>query len=167
MNEERDSSVEAQEQSPPPPGLAGLRTSRAPQRDLWPGIESRIRARRSRAWAGRLAGLGSVAAALLLTLGVALERGGWQSAPVTAPRHGAVRIALAQPARDPALLPAVAHLHPETRALVKANLKIVDSAESQLRRALNADPDADYLKSLLASARQQRQELHIVLADAR
>ncbi|MBL6750008.1 MAG: hypothetical protein ISP90_05765 [Nevskia sp.] len=169
MNGEHGSSAKQKDEAAPVPGLAGLRKPRAPSQDLWPGIEARIRARRARVWPARLAALGAMAAGVLLTLGISLERGGWQ--PVPAPQP----LASARPApgplqgapHDPALLPAVAHLHPETRALVKANLKIVDSAETQLRRALNADPDAEYLKSLLASTRQQKQELHLVLADAR
>ncbi|MBV8062556.1 MAG: hypothetical protein JOY51_03125 [Nevskia sp.] len=151
---------------PPIPGLDALRRDRTPQRDLWLGIDSRIRAqrvRRSRApWQAAV----GIAASLLVVL----------SAAVTLQNQGSIHQPLssansevplpAQP-RDNLLLPATARLHPETRALVKANLKIVDSAENQLRRALAADPDGEYLKSLLNTARQQKEQLHVVLADAR
>jgi hypothetical protein len=174
MSKDGDPAGGRDQDDKPVPGLAALRTPRAPAQDLWPGIESRIRARRASRLNKRLAGLGAVAAALLLTLGVVLERGGWQERPALAsaqvpmPAQEPAQTASAQPRQDPDLLPAVAHLHPETRALLKANLKIVASAETQLRRALNSDPDAEYLKSLLASTRQQKQELHgVLLADSR
>jgi hypothetical protein len=48
---------------------------------------------------------------------------------------------------------------------VRANLKLVNNAEAQLKRALEQDPDGEYLRSLLASARQQKQDLRVALAD--
>jgi len=69
---------------------------------------------------------------------------------------------VASAAVDNSLLPATNRMHPETRALVKANLKIVDSAENQLKRAIAADPESEYLKSLLTTTRQQKEQLHVV-----
>jgi hypothetical protein len=149
----------------PPPGLAALKQDRAPARDLWPGIESRIRARRSRALSRPLWFAVGLAASALLVLGVTVQLGGLHSRPE--PLHAsAEQVAATGPTRAASLQPAVAHLHPETRALVKANLKIVSGAEAQIEKALAADPDGEYLKSLLASARQQKQQLHGVLNEA-
>lgn len=156
----RDDGVE-----PPIPGLAALKRDAAPQRDLWSGIDSRIRAQRVRSQrAPWLAAVGIAASVLLVlsaTVGVQSLRGD-RHAPLAAPAS------LPQlAASDNSLLPATNRMHPETRALVKANLKIVDSAENQLKRAIAADPEGEYLKSLLSSTRQQKEQLHVVLADAR
>jgi hypothetical protein len=153
------------DEEPPIPALAGLKQERTPGRDLWPGIDSRIRARqirRQRApWIAAVGLAASLVLVLSATVGLNSLRGSGTAGP---PLHGqAEQVA----STDAMLLPATNRMHPETRALVKANLKIVNSAESQLKRAMAADPDDAYLKSLLASARQQKQELHIVLADAR
>jgi hypothetical protein len=150
-------------EEPPIPGLAALKQERAPSRDLWPGIDSRIRARRIRRQRGPWVAAVSLAASLVLVLSATVginELHGKSHAPLQAPQQVAG-------AGDAALVPVVNHMHPETRALVKANLKIVNTAESQLRQAIAADPDDAYLKSLLASAQQQKEQLHIVLADAR
>ena len=152
--------------SDPIPGLAGLNRDCAPGRDLWAGIDSRIRARRIRHRRAPWQAAVGIAASVLLVLGATIgvqNRHEQQSAP----RQVLHASAQPLPPRDSMLLPATSRLHPETRALVKANLKIVDSAENQLRRAMAADPDDAYLKSLLSTARQQKEELHVVLADAR
>lgn len=159
--EDRD---QIQDEEPPIPGLPALMQDCAPSRDLWPGIDSRIRARQIRRQrAPWLAAVG-LAASLVLVLGATVGinelRGGRQPA-----LHSGPTPALA--AADPALLRTSNRMHPETRALVKANLKIVNSAEGELKRAIAADPDDAYLRSLLASAQQQKEQLHIVLADAR
>lgn len=150
----------------PIPGLSGLKRDIAPERDLWVGIDSRIgaqRLRRQRApWQ---AAVGIAASALLvLSATIGVQNFGAQHKPLSSKDSD---MPLAAASRDDMLLPATARLHPETRALVKANLKIVDSAESQLKRAIAADPDDAYLRSLLTTARQQKEQLHIVLADAR
>lgn len=154
------------DEEPPIPALAGLNKERAPTRDLWPGIESRIRAqqiRRQRTpWLAAVGLAASLVLVLSATVGINSLRGIGQS-----PLRGPGQTEQVAAANDAMLLPATNHMHPETRALVKANLKIVNSAESQLKRAMAADPDDAYLKSLLASARQQKEELHVVLADAR
>jgi len=151
-------------EEPPIPGLGGLRQPRTPTRDLWPGIDARIRVQRIRKQrAPWLAAVG-IAASLVLVLtaavGVQSLRGSRQ--PLPSPRNLPIVAA-----SDNSLLPATNRMHPETRALVKANLKIVDSAENQIRRAIAADPDGAYLKSLLTATRQQQDQLHVVLADAR
>lgn len=153
------------DEQPPVPGLTALKKDQAPQRDLWPGIDSRIRAQRVRKQrAPWLAAVG-IAASLVLVLSASIglqSLRGSRQAPLHAPSNLPVIAA-----SDNSLLPATNRMHPETRALVKANLKIVDSAENQLKRAIAADPEGEYLKSLLTTTRQQKEQLHVVLADAR
>ncbi|MDR3419523.1 MAG: hypothetical protein P4L83_25365 [Nevskia sp.] len=159
FEERRDGGEEA-----PLPALAVLKQDCVPPRDLWPGIAARVQARRvRRRRAPWLAAVG-LAASALLVLGVSVGIQGLRGRTAE-PASGSGTIVGA--VDQGALLPAANHLHPETRALVKTNLKVVDDAENQLRRAMAADPDDAYLKSLLASTRQQKQQLHIVLADAR
>jgi hypothetical protein len=152
-------------EEPPIPGLAGLKQDCAPGRDLWTGIDSRIRAQRVRRrrapWQAAVGIAASLLVVLSATIGVQNLRDRHE------PLHSGSELPLPAVSRDNLLLPATAKMHPETRALVKANLKIVDGAENQLRRAMAADPDDAYLKSLLSSARQQKEQLRVVLADAR
>jgi hypothetical protein len=152
-------------EEPPIPGLDGLRRPLAPGRDLWPGIDSRIRARQIRRQRAPWMLAVGLAASLVLVLSASV---GLESMRSTGPiLHPTTPLPVTTAAVDNSLLPATNRLHPETRALVKANLKIVDSAESQIRRALAADPDGAYLKSLLSATREQQDQLHVVLADAR
>ncbi|HWY25411.1 MAG TPA: hypothetical protein VNX47_10860 [Nevskia sp.] len=160
MNEfERDGAA------PSIPGLSGLKRDQAPERDLWSGIDSRIRAQRIRRQRAPWQAAVGIAASALLVLSavIGVQNLGSHHEPL---HSGGSEMPLPAVASDN-LLPTTARLHPETRALVKANLKIVDSAENQLKRALAADPDGEYLKNLLVTARQQKEQLHIVLADAR
>jgi len=152
------------DEEPPIPGLAGLKLEMAPQRDLWPGIDSRIGAQRIRRQRAPWLMAVGIAASLLLVLTASIGlQGLYGSHPP--PLHAPA--VLPQVAASDNLLPATNRLHPETRALVKANLKIVDSAETQIRRAIAADPNGEYLKSLLTTTQQQKEQLHVVLADAR
>lgn len=147
--------------------LRVLRRDAAPARELWSGIEARIRVQRARRVRAPWLAAASLAASLVLVLGLQVQRGS-SPAAAHAPLHAsaAVLSAMAQEPIDPALMPTSIHpLAPETRALVRANLKIVNSAETQVKRALADDPDAAYLESLLATAQQQKQELRVVLAD--
>ena len=150
---------------PPIPGLAALKRDSAPQRDLWPGIESRIRAQQVRRQRTPWLVAVGVAASLLMVLSASVGLEGLRG--THQPLHAPANLPVAAAAIDNSLLPATNRMHPETRALVKANLKIVDSAENELKRAIAADPDGEYLKSLLNSTRQQKEQLHVVLADAR
>jgi len=149
-----------------PEGLAALRNECQPQSDLWPGIEAAIRARRARAWRLPLWAATALAASLVLVLALSVLRGEQRSGkPLQAPP--AIAAAQLSEAHDAALRTVVNRpLHPETRALVRANLKIVNNAEEQLKRALAEDPDGEYLKSLLASARGQQTQL-VALEDRR
>jgi hypothetical protein len=137
-------------------GIGDLACNRQPPVDLWPAIESAIRARRARAWRMPLWAGAALAASLVLTLGLSVLRGEHRglSAPTSAKADVAqlIEAPVAAPDANPPL-------HPETRALLRANLKIVNDAEAQLKRALAQDPNGDYLKSLLASTRNQQMQL--------
>jgi hypothetical protein len=148
-------------------GLAGLKQDRAPERDLWVGIDSRITAQRVRRRRAPWQAAAGIAASMLLVLGATIGVQNLHDKQHHEPLHSGTELPQAALSHDAMLLPATSRLHPETRALVKANLKIVDSAENQVKRAMAADPDDAYLKSLLSTARQQKEELHVVLADAR
>lgn len=151
-------------------GLAALRTPLAPQHDLWPGIESRITARRLRTqrvvWlaAAGFAAVAAVGTSLVFNAG--LHRDGDPDANTAALRTHRYFAAVTPTAGSLADIQVSAHSRqPETRALVRANLKIVNSAESQLRKAMVSDPDAAYLKSLLDATKQQKQQLQLALSD--
>ena len=154
------------DEEPPIPGLGGLKRESAPQRDLWPGIDSRIQAQRIRKQRGPWLVAVGVAASLVLVLTASIGLQGLHGNQ-KAPLHSPPMLPVVAAASDNSLLPATNRMHPETRALVKANLKIVDSAENQIKRAIAADPDGQYLKSLLSTTQQQKEQLHVVLADAR
>ncbi|MCX7059392.1 MAG: hypothetical protein NTZ11_00715 [Gammaproteobacteria bacterium] len=155
--------------------LAALRAEQAPPRDLWEGVAARIAVKRSpRRRAPWWAAAASLAASLLVVFGLVVDR-------ADPPRDAVTRAPL-RPSAD-AFAAAVgsarggdeaaalqhASYHPmprEARALMRANLKIVDTAEAQIERAMSADPDdAAYLQALLDSARQRQQGLRAALAD--
>ena len=161
----------------PVPGLDDLRVPVTPRHDLWPAVERRLAKASARRESGdrrpgrRVAApYLAAAAALVLALGLRLEQSGWKSpnAPLrsAADVQGPATVATAADSPAGARSPPAMRPHPETRALVRANLKIIASAEGDIRWAMRADPDAQYLRNLLASARQQKDALHVVLADA-
>jgi hypothetical protein len=136
------------------PGLRGLRMQAEPERDLWPAIATRIALKRSR---NRNVYLAAAACTLIvlsamLTLRVT-EAPATAGAPLAAPPEFA---AMTLPRTD---LRA-------NRQLVKANLRLTQSAESEVRKALRQSPDDPSLQRLLASTREQKRELHdLLLAD--
>ena len=126
-------------------GLERLARTRAPERDLWPGIHARLAPRRSRyVWvqlalaAGLVAGLAAV-----VTLGM---RG-----PASVP--GGLQVATAP----------LAVTDDSSRAIVKANLSIVDEARRQLQLALEQNPESASLRSLLQSAETRQRALRAML----
>lgn len=139
-------------------GLDRLVRSRAPSRDLWPGIQSRLRPRRSLAAAlgaavERRYALGQLALAASLVAGMAAMFA------VTLQDAGK-----GLPAYDvgPQSF-ATAGMTDDSRAIVKANLSMVRQAERQLRQALRQDPDSPALRSMLASAETRQRELVAML----
>jgi hypothetical protein len=134
-------------------GLERLARTRAPQRDLWPGIQSRLRPRRSRYALGQLALAASLVAGLAVTFTLALRDVGRGL-----PTYDAASI---DPVGRQSF--AAADLTDDSRAIVKANLNMVRQAERQLRKALREDPDSPTLRSLLASTETRQRELVAML----
>jgi hypothetical protein len=125
--------------------LRGLSLAREPERDLWPGIAERLTPRRRRPvwpWLGALAASGLVAA-------VVLEN--WSLTVPVADTGIVTAMTEPQPVRR--------RVMPQQEALLKANLAIVKDAESQLRHALEQDPDSAALRRLLDSMQQRRGDL--------
>lgn len=148
--------------------LPALRRDYMPDRDLWPEIEARLRAQRWRRLRGPLATAAALAASLVLGLGLQVLRTSGEPTPPHAPLRASAEVvaAMQESAPERSLRPvSLAAVAPETRALVRANLKIVNSAEAQLKRALASDPDSAYLERLLLAAQQQKQDLRTVLAE--
>jgi hypothetical protein len=130
-------------------GLSQLARRARPQRDLWPGIESRLAPRRRSRWP-----VLQFALAASLVAGLA----GIFSLQLARAPHGLP----AAVAEDTAFA-SVGTLAPHSRAIVKANLAIVRSAEQQLRHALEQEPDSPGLQSLLASTENRGRALRALL----
>ncbi|WP_022978144.1 hypothetical protein [Nevskia ramosa] len=156
--------------------LKALATDQAPSRDLWPAIDGRIRVRRSgtvphRRW---LAAGTALAACLVAAFSMVINHGPASSAAAgvasnKAPLRPSAEVLAATLGNGHDAELRTASYRPisrETRALMRANLKIVQSAETQIQRALADDPDdAAYLKSLLDSANAQQRHLSAELAS--
>ena len=119
-------------------GLDRLARSRAPSRDLWPGIEARLNARRSRYPLMQFALAASLVAGMAAVLSLNLQ--------VPAPGQ-----------------PAALELSHDSRAIVQANLSIVRQSERQLRQALRQNPESATLRSLLASTENRQRALSAML----
>jgi hypothetical protein len=135
MNED-DDRIES-----PVEGLDRLARSRAPSRDLWPGIQSRLVRRRRSPYplvqfalaASLVAGLGSMFALSLRPAGL--------------------------PLGSDAGLP----LSHDSRAIVEAHLSMARQAEREVRQALRQQPDSATLHSLLASTENRQRALSALL----
>lgn len=148
-------------------------TDAAPGTDLWPGIAAGIgdaRIARPPVWTRRVsftvpqvvaAGLAlvlaSAAAVWMLTSGSPTEPG-----PGTPPA-GVVRVSLADDTYDHAvsdleqvLAEGRDRLDPRTHAVIERNLRAIDQAIAESRRALEADPANVYLNNHLATTRQRK-----------
>jgi hypothetical protein len=151
-----------------------------PPRDLWPGIESALRAERTSASAPAapvrrpvrwqwLASAAAVAAALVL--GVLIGRHGPASVPgtgtpiasgpsaltvayVTDPRYVRERARLLQTYQA-----RLATLPPATRAKVAASLDTIDRSLRQIQDALGHDPSNPLLQELLVDTYQQEMQV--------
>jgi hypothetical protein len=115
---------------------------RMPERDLWPGIESRLAARGRRGGWVPLALAAGVAALAVLTT----SRLG---PPATVAEPVAVRSALP--------------LTADARAIIKAEISMTRGAEARLRQALRHDPDSRSLNVLLVNVEQRERALHAML----
>lgn len=133
--------------------LERLPRRRSPERDLWPGIQARLRPRRSRAAALRAAVRSyplmqfALAASLVAGLAAVMTLGLRDAAP--GPTGASPVSALA--------------LTDDSRAIVEANLSLVRQAERQLRQALKQDPESTTLRSLLQSAEHRQRALRAML----
>jgi len=136
----------------PVEGLDRLARSRAPSRDLWPGIESRLHPRRSRYALAQFALAASLVAGLAAVFTVTLRDVG-NGLPTYAAddvgRHS--HAAGSMPLGD------------DSRAIVAANLSLVRQAERQLKQALRQNPESPTLRSLLASTENRQRALSAML----
>jgi len=156
-------------------------TPRPPVADLWRGIESRLdpvqsvvtpfRARVRRRVSFTLPQLVAAGLALMVMSGGAvwvLQNGGPATAlpPVAAtgdPGPSALPIAVADPRYDEAIADLQhaldagrSQLDAGTIRILESNIRTIDDAIEQSRRALAADPANVYLHSHLADARQRK-----------
>ena len=160
--------------------VAALPAEVGPERDLWPGIASRIAAARARpvvvrafprAWWTPAAGL-AAAAAVVLALGATLTRvwspparegsagpgtayeAAWTADPtlIAAERQYARAAAQLMAALDARK----ASLPPGTVAAVERDLTTIDVALAQVRSALRAEPGNAQLSHMLAATHQKK-----------
>ena len=118
---------------------------RTPERDLWPQIEARLAPRRRSRWpliqlALAASLVGGLAAMFTLSLSRAPVAGGDEpiaSAELPLPKH--------------------------SRAIVEANLSMVEHAQHELRDALKHSPDSPGLQSMLANAEHRERALRALL----
>jgi len=184
MNEAPDKASPALERA-----IAALPREIEPGRDLWPGIEARIRGERSAApsraqWLGRMAAAvallaaGSLATFMLLDRpaetpqlvdtgdnGVGAESldGVWTEPARFGSRHALGADYLRTRAELTATLEQrLVTLSPETRSIVISNLIEIRRALDAINAALDEDPDNILLQRLLLSAYQDEM---FVLAD--
>lgn len=132
-----------------------------PQRDLWPGIEARIRHRSRRPlWAYSLAASLLVAAgALWIALGVHRHAATPQeTVPVAtvspANSYFAQRAAYAEESVQNA-----PNLSPATRQVILKNLRIIEGSMQDIQLALDHDPNNPRLRSLLFDLYQNEARL--------
>jgi anti-sigma factor RsiW len=153
---------------------AALPREIAPGRDLWAGIEDRLGearpAWRRPGWAGWGAGL-AAAAGVALALSAALHGPGPAGraengtlVPAALRSEDPVAAAEREYARAAAELMAALEqqrdrLPPETLASVERDLRSIDGALSEVRRALAADPANPGLNHLLTSTHQRKVEV--------
>lgn len=128
-------------------GLDRLPRAQAPARDLWPGVSARLTPRRRHRYRyAQLAVAASVVAgfAAVFALSLTHER---------VPGSGAA----APPART------TLALTDDSRAIVEANLSIVEHAGRELRQALEQTPHSSRLRDLLARAENRERALRALL----
>lgn len=128
-------------------GLDRLTRARAPDRDLWPGIQARLRPRRSRYGLVQFALAASLVAGLASVFTITLRDLGKGLPTYDVGRHSY----------------AAGQMTDDSRAIVEANLSLVRQAERQLRQALRQQPDSPALRSLLASAENRQRALSAML----
>jgi hypothetical protein len=152
MNANSDESLDAL--------TARLPRSIEPGRDLWPYVDARIAARTSRAPVWQLALAAGIAALFVSALLVGLPRG---ASPDRTIAYRQQLDAAYAPLRQASLTRYRARadrLDPALRRTVEANLAIIDRALTEIRIALEHNPDDAELGQILQ--RTYEQELAIV-----
>src|SRR5215471_939238 len=150
---------------------------RAPDADLWPGIEQRLETppavipflrRSERRISLTVPQLVAAGLALMVTSGAGvwvLNHGGRQTdlPPVAAATDSVVPAAFADPHYDEAIADLQQtlqdgrnQLDPKTIQILEANLAAIDKAIDQCRQALATDPGNLYLHNHLTDARQRK-----------
>ena len=127
-------------------GLERLPRRRSPERDLWPGIQSRLRPRRSPVRGYPLMQF-ALAASLVAGLAAVMTLGLRDAGLGPTGAGAASTLALTD----------------DSRAIVEANLAMVRHAERQLQQALQQDPESTSLRSLLQSAEYRQRALSAML----
>jgi hypothetical protein len=137
--------------------IAELPREIQPPRDLWPGIAGRIAPKR---WWAR-PGVSLAAAAVAIAIGSSALTAVWMDRAPVAP----VAVAADDWERDldeasaelrAALASQRDELDPATLAVVDENLRIIDRAIEDTRRALASDPDDEALRRSLVAVSEQR-----------
>jgi hypothetical protein len=150
--------------------LRALPRAIEPPQELWPGIQAAIRPVRGPRWPLALAASVVVAITGSLYAWRALHVGRAALPNVLAPAP-AIPVNFASP-QQPAYLRAHAQLEqlfrerlqllrPDTRAQIEPNLRIIRTADENIRRALEADPASPLLLELLESTQQQEINLYV------
>jgi hypothetical protein len=127
-------------------GLERLPRRRSPERDLWPGIQSRLRPRRLPVRGYPLMQF-ALAASLVAGLAAVMTLGLRDAGLGPTGAGAASTLALTD----------------DSRAIVEANLAMVRHAERQLQQALQQDPESTSLRSLLQSAEYRQRALRAML----
>ncbi|HEY1726103.1 MAG TPA: hypothetical protein VGF89_11815 [Steroidobacteraceae bacterium] len=141
-----------------------------PRQDLWPRIEGAIRPRRAARWPLALAAGIAVAGVAIVLAWKTLQApatspalAALRAAPVTAvsfapPQQAGYRQARSQ--LEQLFRQRLSLLQPQTRERIEANLKIIDQADDDIRRALESDPASPLLLQQLQSTQQQELDLY-------
>ena len=135
-----------------------------PDRDLWPGIEARLKARRATQplWTYSLAAsllLAVATGALWIGLG-AHKAGTPQEIVATGPTNSATDAYFAQRAAyAEQSVQTATNLAPATRAVILKNLRIIEGSMQDMRAALDKDPNNPRLRALLFDLYQNEARL--------
>jgi hypothetical protein len=135
-----------------------------PDRDLWPGIEARLKARRAAYpfWTyGMAASLLLAVGAAGLWAGLAHQKAGTpQEIVATGPIHSATDVYFAQRAAyAEQSIQTATDLAPATRAVILKNLRIIEGSMQDMQAALDKDPNNPRLRALLFDLYQNEARL--------
>lgn len=140
-----------------------------PARDLWPGVRERIGIRRVRGLRRVTVPVWLLAAAAVLLMAVSigvtglLVRRSPAAEPASRPAAGPTaelesQYALATADLMEELGKAKSRLRPETLSTIERNLRVIDSALAESRRALAGDPGNQVLEQLVVAVWRQKMD---------